>query len=156
MKTKLLPLATAFIATAASGAEETIRRGVYDIAGQVTMPHLEENLRYTATRERRCLRGDEPSAVFSVLRYESLAGCKLSDQDQRGDATHYVLRCENPNAAAGLARLETRADRIFGVLEVKMGGKNMTFFQRIEGTRKGECASDSVDLGKREGTPRHR
>jgi hypothetical protein len=143
---------TAFAGTATWAAEETIRPGVYDIAGQVTMPHLEESLRYATTRERRCLPGDEPSGVFSVLRYESLAGCKLRDRDQQGDTTYYFLRCENPNAATGLARLETRADRIFGVLEIKMGGKNMTFSQRIEGTRQGECASDSADLGKRGGT----
>jgi len=29
--------------------------------------------------------------------------------------------------------------RIVGVLEVTMGGKNMTFSQRVEAARRGEC-----------------
>jgi hypothetical protein len=141
-------LAAALFAGAALGAEEIVQSGVYEIAAQLVMPHLEENMRYAATRERRCIPGADSSAVFSVLRYESLAGCKLVDPDQRDGATHYALRCENPNGATGLARLESRANRISGVLEVKMGGKNMTFFQRVEGTRQGECARDSVDSGR--------
>jgi hypothetical protein len=132
-------LSLMFLLGTSLSAEEAIRSGVYEIAGQVTMPHLEENLRYTATRERRCLPGDEPSAVFSVLRYESLAGCKLDARDQRADTIHFLLRCENPHAATGLARLDTRGDRIAGVLEVKMGGKNQRLIQRIEATRQGEC-----------------
>jgi hypothetical protein len=126
-----------------SPAQEMIRPGFYEIAGQVTMPHLEENLRYTATRERRCLFGDEPSAIFSVLRYESLSGCKLSDREPRGETIQFVLRCETPHAATGLARLDTHGDHIAGVLEIKMGGKNQRLIQRIEATRQGECDSRS-------------
>lgn len=133
------PLLVACLVTTTWADEEMIRPGVYEITAQLVMPHLEENLRSTATTERQCLPREDLSAVFSVLRHPSLAGCDLGDRDQRGDAVHYRLRCENPQTASGLARLDAGRDRIVGVLEVKMGGKNMTFFQRIEGTRKGEC-----------------
>ena len=103
------------------------------------MPHLEENLRYATTRERRCLRGDEPSAAFPILQHPSLEGCRLDSGRRRGDTTRYRLVCASPQVATGSARLEAGPGRFAGVLEIKMGGKNMTFAQRIEAVRQGEC-----------------
>lgn len=103
------------------------------------MPNLEENLRYTATRERRCLRNHELAAVFPILRHPSLAGCKLGDESRRGDTIRYLLVCASPQVATGVARLDAGAGRVAGILEIKMGGKNMTFTQRIEAVRQGEC-----------------
>ena len=60
-----------------------------------------------------------------------------------GEATEgdlrYNLRCQNSEAASGVAKLVIEAERFTGALEVKMGGKNMTFTQRIEGKRTGAC-----------------
>ena len=95
------------------------------------MPHLEENLRYATTRERRCLRGDELAALFSVLQHPSLAGCALAGER---------LVCARPEVATGSVRLDEAPGRISGVLEVKMGGKNMTFEQRVDAVRLGDCA----------------
>lgn len=103
------------------------------------MPNLEENLRYATARERRCLRAHEISSVFPVLRHPSLEGCKLAEESRHGDAIRYVLVCASPEVATGAARLDGGPDRVAGVLEVKMGGKNMTFTQRIEAVRRGEC-----------------
>jgi hypothetical protein len=103
------------------------------------MPHLEENLRYATTRERRCLRSHELPWVFPVLHHESLEGCKLGDESQRGGTIRYLLVCQSPQVATGIARLNAAPGRITGILEIKMGGKNMTFSQRIEATRQGEC-----------------
>jgi hypothetical protein len=103
------------------------------------MPHLEENLRYATTRELRCLRAQEFSSVFPILHHQSLAGCELGHQSRRGDTLRYLLVCANPQVATGVARLEAGAGRVVGVLEIKMGGKNMTFAQRIEALRQGAC-----------------
>ena len=95
------------------------------------MPHLEENLRYATTREQRCVNLDDLDSLFPILRHPSLEGCHLNDR--------YRLVCANPQVASGVARLETAGERIAGTLEVKMGGKNMTFSQRVAAVRQRDC-----------------
>jgi hypothetical protein len=46
-----------------------------------------------------------------------------------------------PAGTTGTAQLHADADRVKGVLQIKMGGKNMTFSQRIEAKRQGDCDS---------------
>jgi len=103
------------------------------------MPHLEENLRYATTREQRCLQPDELAALFPVLRHPSLEGCHLDEERRRGSSVRYRLVCASPQVASGTARLDAAGERIAGLLEVKMGGKNMTFSQRIEAVRQRDC-----------------
>ncbi len=130
--------ASVFCAVAwASG--ESVEPGTYEIIARTAMPHLEENLRYATTRERRCLRGHELSSVFPILHHPSLAGCKLDDESRRGNTIRYLLVCASPQVATGVARLDARPGRVAGILQIKMGGKNMTFAQRIEAVRQGEC-----------------
>ena len=95
------------------------------------MPHLEENLRYATTREQRCLRLDDPASLFPILRHPSLEGCRLDDRDR--------LVCASPQVASGAASIETAGERITGTLQIKMGGKNMTFYQRVEAVRLNDC-----------------
>lgn len=103
------------------------------------MPHLEESLRYATTREQRCVQLDELAALFPILRHPSLEGCHLDDEHRRGDSIRYRLACASPQVASGTARLDVAGGRIAGILEVKMGGKNMTFSQRIEAVRQRDC-----------------
>lgn len=123
------------IAWAGNAAEP----GAYDITARTEMPHLEESLRYATTRERRCLHAHELASVFPVLQHPSLEGCKLAEESRHGDATRYLLVCASRGVATGAAWLNGGPDRVAGVLEVKMGGKNMTFAQRVEAVRRGEC-----------------
>jgi len=95
------------------------------------MPHLEENLRYATTREQRCLQPDDLDSLFPILRHPSLEGCHLNDR--------YRLVCANPQVASGAARLDAAGERIAGTLDIKMGGKNMTFSQRVEAVRQRDC-----------------
>ena len=95
------------------------------------MPHLEENLRYATTREQRCLQLDDLDSLFPILRHPALEGCHLNDR--------YRLVCANPQVASGTARLDAAGGRIAGILDVKMGGKNMTFSQRVEAVRQRDC-----------------
>jgi hypothetical protein len=113
--------------------------GLYEITVRTVMPNLEENLRYATTREQRCLRLDELAALFPILRHPSLEGCHLDDERRRGNSVRYRLVCASPQVASGTARLDAAGERIAGILEVKMGGKNMTFSQRIEAVRERDC-----------------
>ena len=103
------------------------------------MPHLEESLRYAVTHERRCLRADELASAFPILRHPSLAGCALGNARRHGHTIRYRLACASPEVATGNARLDEGPGRIAGILKVKMGGKSMTFSQRMEAVRQGEC-----------------
>ena len=132
-------MAASWLCTAAWALDEAVRPGTYEITVQTVMPHLEENLRYATTRERRCLRARELSSVFPILHHPSLEGCNLDSERRRGDTIRYRLVCASPQVATGTARLGAGPGRIAGVLEIKMGGKNMTFAQRIEAVRQGEC-----------------
>ena len=124
----------------AAGWDEAFRPGTYEVVVETVMPHLEENLRYATVREVRCVRSRDFAALFPVLKHDSLAGCRLNDAGPRDDdSIRYRLVCRQPDVAGGSAWLRPGADRFDGVLQVKMGGKNMTFEQRIRATRQGEC-----------------
>ncbi len=124
----------------AQGAERVaVPPGEYDLTAQTVLPHLEEALRYATTHERRCLREPDPTGLFPLLLHPAFAGCALVPDAQAGDGLHFSLRCANPEAASGSAVFAPGADSLSAVLELKMGGKNMTLSQRLHGPRVGPC-----------------
>jgi hypothetical protein len=122
-------------------SSEAVQPGVYEIKAETLMPHLEDNLRYARTTERRCIGNDHVASFFSILRHRSLHGCRLAAGERRGDATYYPLVCDGTNGTTGTAQLQSNADRVAGVLAIQMGGKNMTFSQRIAAKRISDCDS---------------
>jgi hypothetical protein len=70
--------------------------GLYDINTETLMPHLEDNLRYANTRERRCVRSDGPVATAHNRSAES----KPADYRHPGFVT---------GASAGQSRIRPRA-----------------------------------------------
>lgn len=113
--------------------------GEYDLTTQTVLPHLEEALRHATTRARQCLRQPAATGVFPLLLHPAFAGCRLVPDGQAGDGLHFSLRCTNREAASGVAVFAVDGDAISAVLEVKMGGKNMTLSQRLQGQRVGPC-----------------
>jgi hypothetical protein len=112
---------------------------LYEITTETGLPHLEENLRYAVERTERCLTRTDLGSVFPILQHPSLAGCKLQAQSQDEETLIYVLVCESSAATTGTATWRIGEHVIRGTLDVKLGGKNMTFFQRVTGTLLGEC-----------------
>jgi hypothetical protein len=115
------------------------------------MPHLEENLRYAVTRTEQCLTRADLGAAFPILDHPSLAGCKLREQSQDQDTLLYALVCDGSAGTTGSATWRVAEHVIRGKLDVQLGGKNMTFFQRVTGTLIGECPGDGhpTVLGQR-------
>ena len=107
------------------------------------MPNLEENLRYAITHEKRCLSQQELTSAFPILSHESLRGCKLDKESRHDDTVSYLLICEGGHGTTGTARWYLGAGQIRGTLDVKFGGKNMTFYQRITVKSLGECVSEA-------------
>ena len=127
------------VTAAASAASEPAR--LYDITTETGMPHLEENLRYAITRTRQCLgRGDFASA-FPILSHQSLAGCTLREHSHDDELVSYDLVCESSAGTTGTATWQLGKHVLRGTLQVKLGGKNMTFYQRVTATLVSECPS---------------
>ncbi len=123
-------------------AETMFPAGNYALVSQMMMPHLDE-MRRIATEESRCLSGERPDALFPVLRQSALRGCRLGYEERDHNTRAYVLECASARVASGRARLTLDGPRIIGLLEVKMGGKNMTFSQRVVATPQGACRSET-------------
>jgi hypothetical protein len=126
-------------------AADVMPRQLYEITTETGMPHLEENLRYAITREKRCLSKNELWFAFPILHHAALKGCKLDPESRQENAFSYALVCEGGYGTTGSAMWEIRRNQIRGTLNVKLGGKNMTFYQRITAKPLAECASGARD-----------
>jgi hypothetical protein len=120
----------------------TVPARLYEVITETGMPHLEENLRYTVTRENRCLTRDDLASAFPILKSASLADCKLQHESRHGDVISYVLTCAAGHGTTGNASWIVGGQSIVGTLSVKLGGKNMTFFQRVTAKAVGQCPAE--------------
>ena len=124
-------------------ASDRLRPRLYEATTETVMPHLEENLRYAITHEERCLGEAELPTVFPILSHPALAGCVLEPASRSEEAIAYDLVCAGGHGTTGGATWELGERRLSGTLQVRLGGKNMTFYQRITATLRGECSSTS-------------
>ncbi|MGE3773122.1 MAG: hypothetical protein AB7I32_09370 [Gammaproteobacteria bacterium] len=132
--TAYFPLAVALLAqSAAADAPSTLLpAGEYALAAQMQMPHLEE-MRRTVDRHTRCLGDEDLLGFFPVMAQPALRGCSFGFPQERADGRRYVLVCQSARVATGTAELVRTRAGLVGQLRIKMGGKNMTFAQRVEG-----------------------
>jgi hypothetical protein len=120
-------------------ASETMPARLYEVTTETGMPHLEENLRYTTTRERVCLTHQALAVAFPILDHPALRGCSLQNEARRGDSVSYTLACTGGHGTTGEATWHVEERRIRGILNIKLGGKNMTFYQRVTALPLGSC-----------------
>ncbi len=132
-------LALALSVVAARGTELAPEQRLYEMRTHTGMPHLEENLRYAVVTEQRCLNPHDLSTVFWMLGDASLQDCKLARVLDEPAHAVYALHCSGGHGTSGEARWELTPQRLTGVLNVRLGGKNMTFYQRITATPIGAC-----------------
>ena len=112
---------------------------LYELTTETAMPHLEENLRYANTTRRQCLALSQLTTAFPILRHPALEGCKLENELRQPQSLSYQLVCTGGHGTTGAAIWRLDEHRIRGTLDVKLGGKNMTFFQRITAIPLGKC-----------------
>ena len=135
-------ISAVLLGSIAWAAEVTPPR-LYEITTETVMPHLEANLRYADTREERCLAHQELPVEFPILSHPALKGCKLEHESHQDDVDSYLLICEGGYGTTGSATWKAGKPRIRGMLIVKLGGKNMTFYQRVTARPLGECTSEA-------------
>lgn len=112
-------------------AEELIQRGTYEVTVQTSMPNLEENLRYTTTRETRCFAQQDLPQAFPILDHPALAGCELALREREQGTLVYALVCESGQDTTGEAVWRLAPSQLRGTLRVRLGGKNTTVHQRV-------------------------
>lgn len=111
----------------------------YRLRTETSMPNLDENLRYATRNEERCLDPADLSTQFWMTDDSALTDCHLEKARQDATAADYELICRGKHGAEGHARWTFDGPRISGVLDLRLGGKNMTLTQRITGERIGDC-----------------
>jgi hypothetical protein len=131
-------LTLAFMACTAS-ALEAMPPGLYELTTETAMPHLEENLRYAITHEERCLDHQDLASAFPVLTHSALADCRLGAESRVDDLVSYSLLCDGGHGTTGAAQWRLGARQARGTLNVRLGGKNMTFQQHVTAKRLGDC-----------------
>jgi hypothetical protein len=112
---------------------------LYSITTETGMPHLEENLRYATTHETVCLSPSELYQRFPILRTPALADCHLGTQSESGSGTSFPLVCANNHGTSGGVLWTTFGVRSTGTLSIRLGGKNMTLYQRVTAISQGPC-----------------
>ena len=120
-------------------ASDFMQPRLFELITETGMPHLEENLRYTITREKRCFGHKELASAFPVLSHAALKGCTLGDESRQDDTVSFLLVCEGGHGTTGNAVWRIGNQQITGLLNVRLGGKNLTFYQRVTGKPLGEC-----------------
>lgn len=122
-----------------SVANDLPARRLYQMSTHTGMPHLDENLRYAVATEQRCLDLNDLSTAFWMLDDVSLRDCKLAKLNQSPTHASYVLQCSAGHGTSGDAAWEFTPQQLTGVMNVRLGGKNMTFYQRITARPVGDC-----------------
>jgi hypothetical protein len=117
----------------------------YEVVTETDMPHLEENLRYAVRRERRCLDPHDLSAAFWMLQHVSLQDCRLVKAAEDASSASYRLQCDGGHGTTGDAQWQFESARLTGTLRVRLGGKNMTFYQRIIASPINATTNDAGD-----------
>jgi hypothetical protein len=112
---------------------------LYGLTTETGMPNLEENLRYATTHTRHCLDRASLYTAFPILEHPALKGCRLIHPTRQEDLLYYDLSCEGTHGTTGQAIWRTDQQSIRGILHVKLGGKNMTFYQRVTAVYQGVC-----------------
>lgn len=120
-------------------AADRVAPRLYEMSTETGMPHLETNLRYAVVKEKRCLSTHDLSQAFWMLGDVSLQDCKLVKAMEQADSAAYLLQCNGGHGTTGDAEWQFEPAGITGTLNVRLGGKNMTFFQRITAKPVGEC-----------------
>jgi hypothetical protein len=110
------------------------------------MPNLEENLRYTTTHTRRCLDRASPYTASPILDHAALKGRRPIHPTRQEELLYYHLSCDGTHGPTGQAIWRTDQHSIRGTPKVKLGGKNMTFYQRVTAAYQGVC-KDWSDTG---------
>ena len=112
--------------------------GLYQLETQTIMPHLEE-MRQKKQLSTICIVDAHIKQLFPIMRQPGLKDCYFQRYAEEKDATFFLLRCEGLNGAEGKAKIKTGTGRIKASLDAKLGGKNMTFTQKIIAERLGTC-----------------
>lgn len=132
-------LSAGAVALAGAAAAQDTGPRLLEIVTETGMPHLEWNLRHAIATEQRCVDRSTLASAFWMLRDVSLQDCRLDPLRADAASADYRLACTGGHGTTGTARWSYDGGRATGQLDVRLGGKNMTFWQRITTRDLGPC-----------------
>ncbi|MBY8977601.1 hypothetical protein KHP62_17445 [Rhodobacteraceae bacterium NNCM2] len=119
-----------------AAADDRIAPGLYRVSTRVEIPHVDTS-DYDFSRDI-CLRDGDFSAL-GPLGPGPMGQCPRRVTDQ-GDQLEVSVVCPGGNTGFALAQYWPAPGGFRGVVNLNMGGKNMTLVERQRGRRIGECA----------------
>jgi hypothetical protein len=136
----LIPLLAGLVSVPSALPAMAQAQRLYEVITETGVPHLEESLRYATRIERTCMDPSDLPTAFWMLRDVSLQDCKLVQLSDAAKESLYQLECDGGHGTTGSARWQLGSTTISGTLQVRLGGKNMTFYQRITARPLGQCS----------------
>ena len=123
------------------GAAETVLQpGLYEVTFTLELPNVIATGIGPGTL-RRCVTPDDlrTGNAFGVLGDNPIRACPLKHYDISTDRAQYRIECPGPNTPSATGAFELTATSYRGVINMNMGGKNMTMSERQRGRRVGAC-----------------
>lgn len=139
MRSALVGLYLVFATGVAGHAEDkqVLVPGLYEVQMRLELPHLEDMA--VSKTVGICINGSDTRGIVVLSDNNPLSRCPPSNIHNDGHKLTFDLVCDGPNQAIASADFALGADRFDGVFRMKMGGKNMTMFERQTGRRTGAC-----------------
>jgi hypothetical protein len=129
----------ALAATAAAAAEPVLAPGLYQVEVRIALPNVRE-VRASMVLTR-CIGASELQSgqAFLVLSDNPLKDCDLLDYRVTDVVATYRIACPGPNKGSAVGVFDLARSAYRGVIEMNMGGKNMTMSETQLGKRVGDC-----------------
>ncbi len=146
MRPELRSAATAaFCALALFGAYETraadlrLEPGHYQVEVLVSLPNV--GTAAPPLTVTRCITPEDlqSGGAFFILSDNPLKRCALVDYLSSATVASYRIVCDGANRGSASAVFDVRERGYRGVIQMDMGGKNMTMAERQVGKRIGDC-----------------
>jgi hypothetical protein len=113
--------------------------GEYEVEVRISLPNVRDAA--APLLLTRCISPAdlESGQAFFVLSDNPLKNCDLLDYKAESSEAVYRITCPGPNRGSAVAVFEIKDVAYHGVINMNMGGKNMTMTEMQAGKRIGDC-----------------
>lgn len=132
-------MVAAFPVPAYAAADSLPIPGQYRVEVRIALPNLQNNAPPMIAEPCITAADLESGQAFSLLSDNPLRRCEMLDYEIGFGAAAYRIVCAGPNRGSAVANFKTTNNSFRGLINMNMGGKNMTMSETQDGKRIGEC-----------------
>jgi hypothetical protein len=130
----------AALATAAAAAgEPALAPGLYQIEVRIALPNVQDVAAPMVFTRCISVPDVQSGRAFALLSDNPLKACDLVDYRVTDARAMYRIACPGPNKGSAVGMFELAPSAYRGVIDMNMGGKNMTMSETQVGRRTGDC-----------------